>query len=57
MNKKTLTLTKLSEYLEIPKRTLYRMISDGRFPVEHINGTKPKLWDRETVEKWRLNKG
>lgn len=55
--KKTLTLTELAKHLEIEKRTLYRMIQDKRFPVEPIKGTKPRLWNIESVEAWRLNGG
>ena len=55
--KKTLTLTQLSEYIGKDKRTLYRMIKDGRFPVEPIKGTDPRLWSHESVDEWRLNGG
>lgn len=50
--KATLTLTALAEYLGIPKRTLYDRIADGRFPVDPIKGTKPRLWSRKAVDKW-----
>lgn len=51
--KKTLTLQKLSNYLGIPRRTLYRMIAEGRFEVAPIKGTHPRLWNKEDVDKWR----
>lgn len=51
---KTLTLTKLAEHLGIPKRTLYDMIADGRFPVQPILGSHPRRWAVEHVEAWRL---
>lgn len=50
---KTLTLTELSKYLGKNKRTVFRMIADGRFPVEPIKGTWPRLWNVEDVDKWR----
>lgn len=52
MDKKLLTLTELADFLGIPKRTLYRMIEDGRFPVQPIKGTDPRRWNVEDVEKW-----
>lgn len=51
---KTLTLTQLSEYLGIKKRTLYTMIEDGRFPVSPILGSHPRRWNVEDVDAWRL---
>ncbi len=52
MDKKLLTLTELADFLGIPKRTLYRMIEDGRFPVQPIKGTDPRRWNVEEVESW-----
>lgn len=52
MDKKLLTLTELAEFLGIPKRTLYRMIEDGRFPVQPIKGTDPRRWNVDDVENW-----
>lgn len=52
MKKKTLTITQLAKYIGKNKRTLYRMIADGRFPVEPIKGTKPHLWLITSVDKW-----
>lgn len=50
--KKTLTLTELSEYIHIPKRTLFDMIRDKRFPVEPIIKTNPRLWSTEQIDAW-----
>lgn len=50
---KTMTLTALAAYLTIEKRTLYNMIKDGRFPVDPIRGTQPRLWNVEAVDAWR----
>lgn len=52
MEPKTLTLTQLSVYTGIDKRTLYRMIEDGRFPVEPIKGTQPRRWFVDSVNDW-----
>lgn len=52
----TLTLTQLSKYMNIEKRTLYNMIKDGRFPVEPIKGTKPRLWNKDDVTAWMVSK-
>lgn len=52
MDKKLLTLTELADFLGIPKRTLYRMIEDGRFPVQPIKGTDPRRWNVDDVENW-----
>ena len=53
MTQKTLTLTKLADYLGFTKRTLYNMIQDGRFPVSSIKGTQPRRWNVEDVDAWR----
>lgn len=50
---KTLSLTQLADYLNIDKRTLYRMIEDGRFTVPPIKGTHPRRWNVEDVDAWR----
>ena len=55
-DKKLLTLTELAEYLGIPKRTLYRMIQDGRFPVQPVKGTDPRRWNVEEVNLWMREK-
>ena len=52
MNKKTLTLTELAEYIGVARSTLYIMIQDGRFPVQPIKGLKPKRWSVEKVNEW-----
>ena len=52
MDKKLLTLTELADFLGIPKRTLYRMMEDGRFPVQPIKGTDPRRWNVDDVENW-----
>lgn len=49
---KLLNITKLSAYVGIPKRTLYDMIRDGRFPVEPVKGTQPRLWNVKDVDEW-----
>lgn len=53
---KLLNLTKLSEHTEIKKRTLYRMIEDGRFDVEPVRNSNPRLWNIEDVNKWMKSK-
>ncbi len=53
MTNQILTLTKLSQYLGIPKRTLYDMLRDGRFSVDPIPKTKPRLWDKVAVDAWK----
>lgn len=50
---KTQSLTQVSEYTGIPKRTLYDMIKDGRFDVEPIKGTRPRRWNVEDIDAWR----
>lgn len=52
MNKKTLSLTELSEYIGVSRTTLYAMIQDGRFPVSPIKGLEPKRWSVEKIDEW-----
>jgi predicted DNA-binding transcriptional regulator AlpA len=47
-------------YLPIASRTLFRLISSGRFPKADIGigiGGKLRLWKRETVEAWIASNG
>jgi predicted DNA-binding transcriptional regulator AlpA len=50
--KKTLNLTELAEYIDIPKRTLFDMIRDGRFPVQPIVRSTPRIWSTEQIDQW-----
>jgi predicted DNA-binding transcriptional regulator AlpA len=50
--KKTLNLTELAEYLEWNKRTLYRKVKAGDFPVDPIPGTKPRKWLTAAIDAW-----
>lgn len=52
---KTLTLTQMSKYLGIPKRTLFDMIKDGRFDVPPIKGVYPRRWSKDAVDEWVKN--
>lgn len=48
-----LTLAEVCQYLGIPRRTLYRMIDDGRFAVRPMPGMSPRRWRVEDVDAWR----
>lgn len=52
---KVLTLTEVSKLIGKPKRTLYNMLKTGTFPIEHIRGTKPRLWNSDDIEAWKKN--
>ena len=40
-------------YVPLGERTLFRLISAGRFPAADVRvGGKLRLWRRETVEQW-----
>lgn len=54
MDKKTLNLTELAEYIGITRRALYMLIKDGRFPVAPIKGSNPRRWNVEDVDNWRF---
>ncbi len=49
---KLLNITQLSKHTGIPKRTLYRMVKDGRFPVAPVKGLHPHRWYVDDVDKW-----
>lgn len=53
---KTLTITQAAAYLGIPKRTLYLMITDGRFAVSPIAAIRPRRWNVEDLDAWRLDR-
>lgn len=41
------------EYLPLGERTVFRLISSGKFPRPDVAiGAKIRLWRRETVERW-----
>lgn len=52
--KKILKIKEVAQHLDIPLRTLYDMLNDGRFSAPCIPGTKPRRWTIEAVEAWRL---
>lgn len=54
MKSKTLTLMAVSKYLGIKRRTLYNMMKDGRFNVPSIPHVKPRRWNIEDIDNWRL---
>ena len=47
-----LNTVKVCRLLGVNRWTFNRMIEDGRFPVEPIKGTKPKLWNSSFVNAW-----
>jgi len=53
MSKEIMNLTQLCAYLGIPRRTLYVMIDDKRFPVAPIKGVYPRKWSKEHVDVWK----
>jgi len=50
-----LTITELSEYLKIPKSTLYRLAQDGRVPGQKVG--KHWRFHRETIDCWLSKRG
>ena len=54
-----LTLALIREhYLPVRPRTMFRLISAGKFPKADIGiGAKLRLWKRETVESWISSHG
>ena len=54
--KKTLNLTELAKHTGIPKRTLFDMIRNKRFPVEPIVKTTPRRWSVEQIDEWLKGK-
>jgi predicted DNA-binding transcriptional regulator AlpA len=51
-NKPTLNISQLSALVGVSLRTMYNMVGDGRCPVNPIEKTKPRRWNRSDVEKW-----
>lgn len=51
---KTLTLTAVADEVGVTRKTLYTMISDGRFPVKPIKGTQPPRWNPDAVAAWKV---
>jgi nitrogen PTS system EIIA component len=45
-----LTIDEVSQFLNIPKSTVFRWVKQGRIPVE-TTGTSP-IFDRGTLERW-----
>lgn len=52
---KLLKLIEVCKYLEIPRRTFYLMIEDGRFNVKPMKGFKPRRWNKEDIDEWLRN--
>lgn len=49
---KTMTLEEVAQHIGVSRKTLYRMLDDGRFCVEPIAKTKPRRWSTEAVNIW-----
>jgi len=47
-------ISEASNWLKIPKSTLYKLCSEGKLPVTKIG--KHWRFHRETLEKWFLEK-
>jgi excisionase family DNA binding protein len=54
MQPTTLTAKELAAYLGVSLATFYNMLNDGRFPVRPIRDLKPRRWNIEQVDAWRL---
>ncbi len=54
MTEKTLNFKQVAHSLGVSLMTLRRMIADGRFPVKPIKGTKPRRWNPQAVEAWKV---
>lgn len=52
MINKTLTLRELSEYIDIPERTLRNKVMKGEFPVKPLVGLTPRRWNKQAVDEW-----
>lgn len=50
MKDEVLTLAELSEYLKIPRSTLYRLVRQGQIPGRKVG----RAWrfHRATIERW-----
>lgn len=51
---KTFTITKAALYLMISRHTLGRMAEDGRLPADSLTGSGRKLWNKSTLDSYRL---
>ncbi|MGE8063947.1 helix-turn-helix domain-containing protein [Pseudomonas sp. NPDC089569] len=51
---KTFTITQAAVYLMISRHTLGRMAEDGRLPADSLSGSGRKLWNKSTLDSYRL---
>lgn len=56
MTGQTLNLQGVARYIGVSRRNLYDQIRDGRFPVQPIQGTKPRRWSIAALDQW-MNAG
>jgi predicted DNA-binding transcriptional regulator AlpA len=52
---KTMTLAQIAQYIGVGRKTLYRMLCDGRFAIDPIPETKPRRWATDDINAW-INK-
>lgn len=55
--KSTLTLTELAAHIGMAKRTLYRRLENGDFPVDPLPRLRPRRWSTEAVNAWMRGEG
>ncbi|GMW04529.1 MAG: hypothetical protein AMXMBFR85_05120 [Dehalococcoides mccartyi] len=49
-NRNVLTIEELSEYLKIPKSTLYKLAREGKLPSQKIG--RHWRFRKETIDRW-----
>ena len=54
-NLKIISLQVVSDLTGIPRRTLYRKVKDGTFPIKRLRGITPMKFSRSEIEAWVKN--
>jgi len=54
MEEKALTVKQVAEYLQVNKRTIYKLAQTGKIPCFKVAGTW-RFWKRE-IDEWTRNR-
>lgn len=54
-NRNVLTIAELSDYLKIPKSTLYKLVREGKIPSQKIG--RHWRFRKETIDQWLSQSG
>ncbi len=54
-NKALLNVSETAEYVGIKRRTFYKYVQDGTFPVTRVPMMHPPKWAKVELDRWLID--